>query len=124
MKEYEIKDDASSGGSSRGSLVSAGTGGSSGNLGPIAVVNEEFGSAPAIGDGDSVSDLAGGSGVKDENLWFRLVEIGPHEKKSSKVVWRQPVLSASSDYQVLVPSFHAFSGNVGVAFFVLVEWLG
>ena len=119
-KKYEIQDDASSGGSSRGSLASAGTSGSSGSSGSIRasdVANEEPGSVSGLGDGDGTLDLAAGLGVKDDDLWFRLVEIDPHQKKPSKVVWRQPVSSASSDYKVLVPFFHAFSGNVSAVSF-------
>lgn len=116
-RKDEIQDDAaSSGGSSRGSLVSAGTSGTSSSSGSVDAVNGELESLPVIGEADGVLDLAGGLGVKDDDLWFRLVELDPHQKKASKVVWRQPVLSASSDYKVLVPFFHGFSGNVSVVF--------
>ena len=102
IREYEIEDDASWGGSSRDSLVSAETSGSSGSGG-------------SVGGADAV--------IKDNDKWFRLVEIDPHQKNSSKVVWRQPVLPASSDYTFLTPSFHGFSGNVSVVFPVLLVWL-
>jgi len=45
----------------------------------------------------------------DDDLWFRLVEL--EGKKGPRVVWRQPVSVASSDYRMLVPFFHVFSGN-------------
>jgi len=75
-------------------------------------MSEEPESMPAMGEVDGGADLAGGLRVRDDDdLWFRLVEIDPHQKKPAKVVWRQPVLPASSDYKMLVPFFHAFSGN-------------
>jgi hypothetical protein len=46
----------------------------------------------------------------DDDLWFRLVEL--EGKKGPRVVWRQPVSVASSDYKMLLPFFHIFSGNV------------
>jgi len=128
-REYEIRDDASSGKSSLGSLGSAGTSGtsrSSGFMGLSGATSEEPGSLPVVSEVDGVVDLAGGLRVRgDDDLWFRLVEIDPHQKKPAKVVWRQPVLPASSDYKMLVPFFHAFSGNVGgssVCRVILVEW--
>jgi hypothetical protein len=122
-REYEIRDDASSGKSSLGSLRSAGTSGSSGFMGFSGTVSEEPGSMPVVGEGDGATDLVGGLRVKDDDdLWFRLVEIDPHQKKPAKVVWRQPVSPASSDYKMLVPFFHAFSGNVSVVF--SCYWLG
>ena len=115
-REYEIRDDASSGKSSLGSLKSAGTSGtsrSSGFMGFTGTVSEEPGAMPAMGEADGSADLAGGLRVRDDDdLWFRLIEIDPGQKKPAKVVWRQPVLPASSDYKMLVPFFHAFSGNV------------
>jgi hypothetical protein len=112
-KEYEIRDDASSGKSSLGSFGSAGTSGSSGLMGSAGAMSEEPGSMPVAGEADGVADLAGGLRVgDDDDLWFRLVEIDPHQKKPAKVVWRQPVLPTISDYKMLVPFFHAFSGNV------------
>ena len=115
-REYEIRDDASSGKSSLGSLGSAGTSGtsrSSGFMGIAGAMNEEPESMPVMGEVDGGADLVGGSRVRDkDDLWFRLVEIDPHQKKPAKVVWRQPVSPASSDYKMLVPFFHAFSGNV------------
>jgi len=112
-REYEIRDDASSGKSSLGSFRSAGTSGSPRFMGLAGAMSEEPGSLPAMGDADGVVNLAGGLGVRgDDDLWFRLVEIDPHQKKPAKVVWRQPVQPANSDYKMLVPFFHAFSGNV------------
>lgn len=46
----------------------------------------------------------------DDDLWFRLVEL--EGKKGSRVVWRQPVSATSSDYAMILPFFHVFSGNV------------
>jgi hypothetical protein len=104
-REYEILDDASSGRSSPGSLESAETSGSSGSWGSNGLV-------------DTVNEEEHGAlGAKDDHLWFRLVEIDPHQNKSSKVVWRQPVLSAGLIYRVLSPSLHGFSGNVSAVFF-------
>jgi hypothetical protein len=112
-REYEIRDDASSGGSSLGSLGYAGTSGSSGSMGIVGVINEEPESMPVMGEADGGADSVGRLRRQgDDDLWFRLVEIDPNQKKSAKVVWRQPVLPASSDYKMLVPFFHAFSGNV------------
>jgi len=48
-------------------------------------------------------------GAHDDDLWFRLVEL--EGKKGPRVVWRQPVSVISSDYKMLVPFFHVFSGN-------------
>jgi len=114
-REYEIRDDASSEKSSLGSLKSAGTSGTSGSSGSMMIagaVSEEPESMSEVGEGDGATDLAGGLKIKDDDdLWFRLVETDPHQKKLAKVVWRQPVLPASSDYRVLVPFFHGFSGN-------------
>ncbi|KAF9645492.1 hypothetical protein BDM02DRAFT_3189688 [Thelephora ganbajun] len=114
-REYEIRDDASSRNSSLGSLRSAGASGtsrSSGVTGFAGAMSEEPGSMPVVGEVDRVVDLAGGLRVRgDDDLWFRLVEIDPQQKKPAKVVWRQPVLPANSDYKMLVPFFHAFSGN-------------
>jgi len=113
-REHEIQGDTSSGGSSRDSLMSAETSGSSDSsrsFGIIDAVNEESGSMPLIREANGVLDLAGSLGAKDDDMWFRLVEIDPGQKKRSKVVWRQPVLPTSSDYRVFVPLFHAFSGN-------------
>lgn len=109
-REYEIRDDASSGTSSLGSLGSAKTSGSS--MGIAGAMSEEPGSMPVVGEADGVADPAGGSRFRDDDLWFRLIEIDPHQKKPAKVVWRQPVTPASSDYKMLIPFFHAFSGNV------------
>lgn len=115
-REYEIMDDASSGKSSLGSLRSAGTSGSSGFLGTVGAMSGEPGSMPVMGEVGGVDDLARAFRVRDDDeLWFRLVEIDPHQKKPAKVVWRQPVSPASSDYKMLVPFFHAFSGNVSVS---------
>ena len=112
-RDYEIRDDASSGISSLGSFKSAKTSDSSAFMGVAGVVSEEPESMPVVGDG--ASDLAENSRFRnDDELWFRLVEIDPHQKKPAKVVWRQPVMPASSDYKMLVPFFHAFSGNVSV----------
>jgi len=115
-REYEIRDDASSEKSSLGSFGSAGTSGTSGSpgfMGLAGAMSEEPGSLPVMGEADRVVSLAGGLGVRgDDDLWFRLIEIDPHQKKPAKVVWRQPVLPANSDYKMLVPFFHAFSGNV------------
>ena len=87
--------------------------GNSGFMGIAGVMSEEPGSLPVVGEADGVADLAGGLRVRDDDdLWFRLVEIDLHQKKPAKVVWRQPVQPASSDYKLLVPFFHAFSGNV------------
>lgn len=111
-REYEILDDASSGRSPSASLESSeasGTSGGSGSSGFFDNVNEEE---------------PGALGAKDDDLWFRLVEIDPHQKKSGKVVWMQPVLSAGLVYRVLRPSFHGFSGNVSVIFLALVERRG
>ena len=95
-------------------------------MGLSGATSEEPGSLPVVSEVDGVVDLAGGLRVRgDDDLWFRLVEIDPHQKKPAKVVWRQPVLPASSDYKMLVPFFHAFSGNVGgssVCRVILVEW--
>ena len=130
--EHEIQDDASWAESSLDSLVSAktsGSSGSSGSVGDVDAEDEEPGSLPVISETDGILDPAGGLGVKDNDMWFRLVEIDPHQKNSSKVVWRQPVSPASSDYTVLIPSsrgvpaFHGFSGNVSVVFSVLLVWL-
>ena len=113
-REYEIRDDASSGKSSLGSLGSAGTSGTSGSSGFMGFSGASSEEPRSIGEVDGVVNLAGGLRVRDDDdLWFRLVEIDPHQKKPAKVVWRQPVLPASSDYKMLVPFFHAFSGNVG-----------
>ena len=112
-REYEIRDDASSGKSSLGSFGYAGTSGSSGSMRIASIMSEEPESMPAMGEVDGGADLVGGLRVQDDDdLWFRLIEIDPHQKKPAKVVWRQPVLPASSDYKMLVPFFHAFSGNV------------
>ena len=82
-------------------------------MGAAGVVSEEPESMSVVGDG--ASDLAENSRFRnDDELWFRLVEIDPHQKKPAKVVWRQPVIPASSDYKMLVPFFHGFSGNVSV----------
>lgn len=117
-REYEIRDDASSGKSSLGSLGSIGTSGTSGSstlVGFTGTTSEEPGSLPVEGEGDGAADLVGGLRIRDDDdLWFRLVEIDPHQRKPAKVVWRQPVSPASSDYKMLVPFFHAFSGNVSV----------
>ena len=117
-REYEIRDDASSGKSSLGSLGSIGTSGTSGSsrlVGFTGTTSEEPGSLPVEGEGDGAADLVGGLSIRDDDdLWFRLVEIDPHQRKPAKVVWRQPVSPASSDYKMLVPFFHAFSGNVSV----------
>lgn len=113
-REYEIRDDASSGKSSLGSLGSAGTSRNSAFMGIAGAMSEEPGSMPVVGDG--ASDLAENVRLRDDDeLWFRLVEIDPHQKKPAKLVWRQPVMPASSDYKMLVPFFHAFSGNVSVS---------
>jgi len=105
-REYEIRDDASSGKSSLGSLGSAGTSRYSGFMGTAGAMSEEPESMPVMGEVDE------GLRVRnDDDLWFRLIEIDPHQKKPAKVVWRQPVSPASSDYKMLVPFFHAFSGN-------------
>lgn len=110
-REYEIRDDASEK-SSLGSLGSAGTSGTSGSNVVAGVLTEEPGSFPGMGGGDGVADIVGSLRVRaDDSLWFRLVEIDPHQKKPAKVVWRQPVLPTSSDYRILVPFFHGFSGN-------------
>ena len=110
---YEIRDDASSKKSSLGSLGSAGTSDSSGFMGMPGAMTEEPESMPVMGEVDGGVDLFGGLKARnDDDLWFRLVEIDPHQKKPAKVVWRQPVSPASSDYKMLVPFFHAFSGNV------------
>ena len=115
-REYEIRDDASSGKSSLGSFRSAGTSrttGSSRSMRFSTAMTEEPGSMPVMGEVDGTVDLVGGPRVRgDDDLWFRLIEIDPHQKKPAKVVWRQPVSPASSDYKMLVPFFHAFSGNV------------
>ena len=115
-REYEIRDDASSRKSSLGSLGSAGTSGTSGSsglMGSAGAMSDEPGSMPVMGEADEAGDLAGGLRVRpDDELWFRLIEVDPHQKKPAKVVWRQPVQPANSDYKMLVPFFHAFSGNV------------
>ena len=114
-REYEIRDDASSGNSSLGSAGTSGMSGSPGFMGLDGAMSEEPGSLPMVGEADRGVSLAGGLGVKgDDDLWFRLIEIDPHQKKPAKVVWRQPVQPANSDYKMLVPFFHAFSGNVSV----------
>ena len=116
-REYEIRDDASSG---KSSLSSLGSAGASGSLGPMrfaSAMSEEPGSMPVMGEADGIVDLAGGLRAgDDDDLWFRLIEIDPHQKKPAKVVWRQPVSPANSDYKMLVPFFHAFSGNVSRPF--------
>jgi len=127
-REYEIRDDTSSKKSSLGSFRSAGTSGtsrSSGLMGFTDAMSEEPGSMPVVGEGDGVADPAGGLRVRGaDDLWFRLVEIDPHQKKPAKVVWRQPVAPASSDYRMLVPFFHAFSGNVsGLPTSCVLIWL-
>lgn len=123
-REYEIRDDASSEKSSLGSFKSvwtSGTSRSSGSMMVAGAVSEEPESMPEVGEGDGPTDLTGGLRIRDDDdLWFRLVEIDPHQKKLAKVVWRQPVLPASSDYRVLVPFFHGFSGNVSMTFLILV----
>lgn len=112
-REYEIRDDASSRKSSLGSFGSAGTSGSSGLMRFADALSEEPGSMPVMGEGDGTAELPGGLRVRDDDdLWFRLIEIDLHQKKPAKVVWRQPVMPSSSDYKMLVPFFHAFSGNV------------
>ena len=112
-REYEIQDDTSSGKSSLGSLGSAGASRNSRFMGKAGAMSEEPGSMPVVGEADGVAELTGGSRARDDDdLWFRLVEVDPHQKKPAKVVWRQPVTPASSDYKMLVPFFHAFSGNV------------
>ena len=130
-REYEIRDDASSGKSSLGSLGSAGTSGtsgSSGSMGFTGATSEEPGSMPVMGEADGAVNLAGGLRLRDDDdLWFRLIEIDPQQKKPAKVVWRQPVIPSSSDYKMLVPFFHAFSGNVSGSpvrpvCFAVVEW--
>lgn len=117
LREDESQEEVSSAGSSRGSIVSAETSGSSGSLGFIGAVDavNVEGSGSVMGD-DRALDLR--LGIKDDDMWFRLVEIDRHQRKSGKVVWRQPVLSANSDYKVLAPSFHAFSGSVSSALFM------
>lgn len=123
-REFEIQDDAASEKSSLGSLGSAGTSGTSSSLGftgAAGVVGKEHGSVAEVAEGDGITDLAGSLSVKDsDNLWFKLVEIDPHQKKLAKVVWRQPVLPTGSDYRILVPFFHGFSGNVSVPFLSLL----
>jgi hypothetical protein len=48
--------------------------------------------------------------TEDDDPWFRLVELDG--RKGPRVVWRQGLSTASSDYRMLVPFFHVFSGNV------------
>ena len=120
-REYEIRDDASSGKSSLGSLGSAGMSGSF--MGIASSMSEEPGAMPVMGEADGVVDLAGGLRVRDDDdLWFRLIEVDPHQKKPAKVVWRQPVAPSTSDYKMLIPFFHAFSGNVSGSPQPVVEW--
>jgi hypothetical protein len=59
--------------------------------------------------------------LQDDDLWFRLVEL--EGKKGPRVVWRQPVSVISSDYKMLVPFFHVFSGNVRIISGELVSTL-
>jgi len=58
---------------------------------------------------DSSSHSDDSDAPQDDDLWFRLVEL--EGKKGPRVVWRQPVSVISSDYKMLVPFFHVFSGN-------------
>lgn len=105
-RKYEIQDDASSEESSFSSLGSA-------------EVPSSWGSRDHLFDESDVASLAGGPEIRDnDDLWFRLVEIHPHQKKSAKVAWKQPVLPRSSDYKILGPLFHGFSGYVSTVFII------
>jgi len=92
-------------------------------MGIASSMSEEPGAMPVMGEADGVVDLAGGLRVRDDDdLWFRLIEVDPHQKKPAKVVWRQPVAPSTSDYKMLIPFFHAFSGNVSGSPQPVVEW--
>jgi hypothetical protein len=115
-RKYEIQDDASSEKSSLSSLECAETSGPSSSSVSVAVTvsaSEES----MVEESDDTASIAGSLKIREEDdLWFKLVEVDPHQKKPAKVVWRQSVLSDSSDYRVLAPFFHGLLGNVSVVF--------
>lgn len=69
-----------------------------------------FGRDPRTDDSSTTSQAEPDDPFYGDDMWFKLVEL--EGDKGSRVVWRQPVSATSSDYTMLIPFFHVFSGNV------------